>query len=80
MHSLHYANEVRNFGEIAKAENVKLSDDEIKLGATLIENMSNEFNPDKYRDDYRERVARRKEQRPGDHGYSPRNSTSCTDY
>jgi DNA end-binding protein Ku len=56
MHSLYYENEVRNFAEIAKAENVKLSDQEIELGATLIENMSNGFNPDKYRDEYRERV------------------------
>jgi DNA end-binding protein Ku len=56
MHSLYYANEVRNFTEIAKAENSKLSDDEIELGATLIENMSDEFKPEKYRDEYRERV------------------------
>jgi DNA end-binding protein Ku len=56
MHSLYYANEVRNFAEIAKAENVKLSDQEIELGANLIENMSDEFTPEKYRDEYRERV------------------------
>jgi DNA end-binding protein Ku len=56
MHSLYYANEVRNFAEIAKAENTKLSDQEIELGASLIENMSDGFNPDKYRDEYRERV------------------------
>jgi DNA end-binding protein Ku len=56
MHSLYYANEVRNFAEIAKAENLKLSEAEIKLGATLIENMSDGFEPDKYRDEYRERV------------------------
>jgi non-homologous end joining protein Ku len=34
----------------------KLSDEEIELGADLIENMSDEFNPEKYRDEYRERV------------------------
>jgi DNA end-binding protein Ku len=56
MHSLYYANEVRNFAEIAKGENSKLSEDEIELGATLIENMSDGFKPDKYRDEYRERV------------------------
>jgi DNA end-binding protein Ku len=56
MHSLYYANEVRNFADIAKGENVKLSGEEIDLGANLIENMSDEFNPDKYRDEYRERV------------------------
>jgi len=56
MHSLYYANQVRNFAEIAKGENSKLSEDEIELGATLIENMSDGFQPDKYRDEYRERV------------------------
>jgi DNA end-binding protein Ku len=56
MHSLYYANEVRNFGDIPKMDNVKLSEAEIELGATLIENMSNGFEPGKYRDEYRERV------------------------
>jgi DNA end-binding protein Ku len=56
MHSLYYANEVRNFAEIAKGENTKLSDEEIELGADLIENMSDGFNAAKYRDEYRERV------------------------
>jgi DNA end-binding protein Ku len=49
MHSLYYANEVRNFAEIAKAENLKLSEAEIELGTTLIKNMSDGFEPDKYR-------------------------------
>ena len=56
MHSLYYANEVRNFADIAKGENTKLSDKEIDLGADLIENMSDGFNLEKYRDEYRERV------------------------
>ena len=56
MHSLYYVNEVRTFAEIAKAENSTLSTEEIKLGADLIESMSDEFNPEKYHDEYRERV------------------------
>src|SRR5215813_13881174 len=56
MHSLYYANEARNFVEIAKGENVKLSNQGIELDANLIENMSDEFNPGKYRDEHRERV------------------------
>jgi DNA end-binding protein Ku len=56
MHSLFYANEVWNFADIAKAENVKLIDGEIELGAHLIESMSDEFKPDNYGDEYRERV------------------------
>jgi DNA end-binding protein Ku len=56
MHSLYYANEVRNFADIAKADNTNLSDEEIDLGAHLIESMSDEFKPQKYRDEYRDRV------------------------
>jgi DNA end-binding protein Ku len=56
MHSLYYVNEVRNFAEITKAENAKLSGEEIDLGAQLIEDMSDEFKPEKYRDEYRERI------------------------
>jgi DNA end-binding protein Ku len=56
MHSLFYANEVRNFTEIPKAESKRLTNEEIALGAHLIENLSDEFRPDKYRDEYRERV------------------------
>jgi DNA end-binding protein Ku len=43
MHTMYYANEVRNFGDI-------------RLGADLIESMSDEFKPDKYKDGYRIRV------------------------
>ena len=56
MHSLYYANEVRNFAEIGTAENASLSIEEIQLGAYLIESMSDEFKPENYRDEYRERV------------------------
>ena len=56
MHGMYYANEVRNFAEIPKAENAKLSSEEIELGADLIEGMSNEFKLENYGDEYRERV------------------------
>jgi DNA end-binding protein Ku len=56
MHSIFYADEVRNFADIGKAESVKLTDDEIELGAHLIESMSDDFEPENYRDEYRERV------------------------
>ena len=36
---------------IAKGENAKLSDKEIELEASLIENMSDEVKPEKYRDE-----------------------------
>jgi DNA end-binding protein Ku len=56
MHGLFYANEVRDFGQIPKSENVKLSEQELTLGANLIEEMSDEFDPGRYRDEYRIRV------------------------
>jgi DNA end-binding protein Ku len=56
MHTMYYANEVRNFRDIPKAENARLSDEEIQLGADLIESMSDEFQPDRYKDEYRIRV------------------------
>jgi DNA end-binding protein Ku len=55
MHTMYYANEGRNFREISKAENAKLSNEEIRLRADLIESMS-EFEPDRYKDEYRMRV------------------------
>jgi DNA end-binding protein Ku len=56
MHTMYYANEVRNFADIPKAEKAKLSDEEIQLGADLIESVSDEFEPDRYKDEYRIRV------------------------
>ena len=53
MHTMYYANEVRNFGEIPKGENVKLSQEELTLGTNLIEQMSGEFDPENYEDEYR---------------------------
>ena len=74
MHSLYYANEVRNFAEIAKGENSKLSEDEIELGATLIENMSNEFTiltSSTTNTASGSRPCSRKEQRPTHHVAAP---------
>jgi DNA end-binding protein Ku len=41
---------------IPKPENAKLSDEEIRLGTDLIESISDEFEPDRYKDEYRIRV------------------------
>jgi non-homologous end joining protein Ku len=47
MHSLDYANEVRDFAAISKGEKVKLSEEELSLGAGLIQRMSDDFEPGK---------------------------------
>jgi DNA end-binding protein Ku len=42
MHTMYYANEVRDFGQIPKGENAKLSEKEVELGVGLIEKLSAE--------------------------------------
>jgi DNA end-binding protein Ku len=56
MHTAYYADEVRDFGEIAKGDG-KLGKQELELGEGLIEQLSaEEFRPDKFKDEYRLRV------------------------
>src|SRR4026208_1839483 len=56
MHFMYFANEVRDFGQIPKAEGAKVPKREIDLGKDLIDNLfADEFQPDKYEDEYRER-------------------------
>jgi Uncharacterized conserved protein len=53
---MYFANEVRDFGQIPKAEGAKVPKREIDLGKDLIDNLfADEFQPDKYEDEYRER-------------------------
>jgi DNA end-binding protein Ku len=55
MHFLYFANEVRDFGQIAKGE-AKVPKREIELANSLMDKMSaEEFEPEKYHDEYRER-------------------------
>ena len=56
MHFLYFANEMRDFEQIPKAESQKVPKREIDLAENLIDKMSAaEFEPEKYRDEYRER-------------------------
>ncbi|HWO42882.1 MAG TPA: Ku protein [Candidatus Eisenbacteria bacterium] len=57
MHTAYYADEVRDFGQIPKAESARVGKEEIDLGEGLIERMSaGEFRPDRFEDKYRMRV------------------------
>lgn len=57
MHTMYFAAEVRDFGEIPKGETAKISAGETQLAIRLIEELSNEeFEPEKYTDEYAERV------------------------
>jgi DNA end-binding protein Ku len=52
-----YADEVRDFDQVPKADNERLSTQELELSRGLIEKLSSEdFEPEIYRDEYRERV------------------------
>src|SRR5215471_15235338 len=57
LHTMYFAHEVRDFGEIEKGKSVKLRDGELQLAERLIDELSHdEFKPEQYHDDYRNRV------------------------
>ena len=52
-----YADEVREFTEVPKADTVKLSKQEVNAGVSLIDKLTAEdFKPEDFKDDYRIRV------------------------
>jgi DNA end-binding protein Ku len=57
LQTMFYANEIRDFDQVPKAEGIRVSSEEIELGAGLIEKLSSEnFEPENYEDEYRNRV------------------------
>ena len=57
LHTMYFANEVRDFVEISKAEGAKITPAETNLAVRLIDELSNEkFEPEKYQDEYSKRV------------------------
>ena len=57
LHTMYFADEVRDFGEIDKGQAAKIKDGELELAERLIDELSHdEFKPDQYEDDYRVRV------------------------
>ena len=57
LHTIYYGNDVRDFKQVPKGENVKVSEQELELGVGLIERLtSDEFNPENSKDEYRIRV------------------------
>src|SRR6059036_858942 len=57
LHTMYFADEIRNFGEIDKGQSAKIREGELQLAIHLIEELSAEgFNPDQYQDEYRLRV------------------------
>jgi DNA end-binding protein Ku len=57
MHTMYFANEVRDFSEIPKGESAKITGAESTLAVRLIDELSNDqFEPEKYEDEYSQRV------------------------
>ena len=54
LNTLHYADEIRAAPEGVATDEVKISDKEVALAASLVEALSEEFAPEKYHDRYRE--------------------------
>jgi DNA end-binding protein Ku len=54
---MYHADELRDFKQVPKGENVKVSEKELELGVGLIDRLtSEEFDPENYKDEYRIRV------------------------
>jgi DNA end-binding protein Ku len=57
LHTMYFADEVRDFGEIDKGEDAAVKPGELNLAQRLIEDLSTtEFKPEQYKDEYRGRV------------------------
>ncbi len=57
LHTMYFADEIRDFGEVDKGEDAKLKPGEMELAQRLVEELSSKaFAPDKYDDEYRGRV------------------------
>ena len=57
LHMMYFHDEIRDFAEIEKGESAKTKDSEVQLALRLIaERASKEFDPEKYDDEYRQRV------------------------
>jgi DNA end-binding protein Ku len=57
LHTMYFADEIRDFGEVDKGENAKLKPGELELAERLVNELTSEkFAPEKYADEYRGRV------------------------
>ena len=57
LHTMYFADEVRDFGEVDKGQSAKIKGGEMELAQQLIDGLTNdEFKPEQYQDEYRQRV------------------------
>jgi len=56
LHTMFYADEIRTVSEYGQTDAVKTKPEEVKLAKQLVESLSTEFEPNKYHDEYQERL------------------------
>jgi DNA end-binding protein Ku len=57
LHTMYFADEVRDFGEVDKGDDARIKPGELDLAHRLIDELSSDaFRPDRYADEYRTRV------------------------
>jgi DNA end-binding protein Ku len=57
LHTMYFADEVRNFDEVDKGQSAKIKEGELDLALQLINGLTTEsFSPERYTDEYRHRV------------------------
>ena len=56
MNTLHWPDEIRSTGDLDIPEDVKVSPAELKMAENLVNMMATEFEPDEYKDEYKEAV------------------------
>jgi len=57
LHTMYFADEIRDFGEVDKGEDAKVKPGELDLAERLVKELSSDsFRPEQYADEYRERV------------------------
>src|SRR5207248_9884417 len=54
METLFYPDEIRDAGQLDGLSGAKVTDKEVQMAINLIEALAGEFDPSKYKDDYRE--------------------------
>jgi DNA end-binding protein Ku len=60
LHTMYFADEVRDFGEVDKGQSARIKDGELDLAVRLIDELSREeFKPEQHQDEYRLRVLER---------------------
>ena len=68
LHTMYFADEVRSFGEIDKGETARIREGELDLAVRLVDELTQEeFKPEQYEDDHRQRVLAAVEQKVAGH-------------